>query len=235
MARDVRLRRPAVSFGSFDRVIALEVIEHLYDPRHFLRRAFEVAEAGRPTRPLDAVPRLPQERRARGLRHLDAHFTALWDGGHIKFFSRARSDGPGRGGLHRPRVSEARVACRSSGSRCSWLPRAAGRCVRPTVRFLLLNQFYPPDAAPTGVYLHDVARGLVAAGHEVRRAHVAAGLRRERAVRGAGDEGRRRRTAAGAAPFGHGGGSGGRRATCRTCRSRCRGGRGWGGAEQCSR
>jgi putative colanic acid biosynthesis glycosyltransferase WcaI len=36
------------------------------------------------------------------------------------------------------------------------------------VRFLLLNQFYPPDAAPTGVYLHDVARGLVAAGHEVR-------------------------------------------------------------------
>jgi colanic acid biosynthesis glycosyl transferase WcaI len=36
------------------------------------------------------------------------------------------------------------------------------------VRFLLLNQFYPPDAAPTGVYLHDVARGLVDAGHEVR-------------------------------------------------------------------
>lgn len=36
------------------------------------------------------------------------------------------------------------------------------------MRFLLLNQFYPPDAAPAGVYLHDVARGLVAAGHEVR-------------------------------------------------------------------
>lgn len=36
------------------------------------------------------------------------------------------------------------------------------------MRFLLLNQFYPPDAAPTGVYLHDVARGLVEAGHEVR-------------------------------------------------------------------
>lgn len=36
------------------------------------------------------------------------------------------------------------------------------------MRFLLLNQFYPPDAAPTGVYLHDVARGLVEAGHEAR-------------------------------------------------------------------
>jgi len=35
------------------------------------------------------------------------------------------------------------------------------------VRFLLINQFYPPDAAPTGVFLHDVARGLAAAGHEV--------------------------------------------------------------------
>lgn len=35
------------------------------------------------------------------------------------------------------------------------------------MRFLLINQFYPPDVAPTGQLLHDVARTLVARGHEV--------------------------------------------------------------------
>lgn len=35
------------------------------------------------------------------------------------------------------------------------------------MRFLLLNQYYPPDRAPTGRMLHDVARTLVARGHEV--------------------------------------------------------------------
>jgi len=35
------------------------------------------------------------------------------------------------------------------------------------VRFLLLNQFYPPDNAPTGWMLHDLAVALVGRGHEV--------------------------------------------------------------------
>ena len=35
------------------------------------------------------------------------------------------------------------------------------------MRILLLNQFYPPDLAPTGRYLHDLARALVADGHDV--------------------------------------------------------------------
>ena len=35
------------------------------------------------------------------------------------------------------------------------------------MRILLLNQFYPPDVAPTGQYLHDLARRLVERGHEV--------------------------------------------------------------------
>src|SRR5688572_19553456 len=35
------------------------------------------------------------------------------------------------------------------------------------MRIVLLNQFYPPDLAPTGRYLHDLARALVTAGHEV--------------------------------------------------------------------
>lgn len=36
------------------------------------------------------------------------------------------------------------------------------------MRFLLLNQYYPPDVAPTGQYLHDLACGLVQRGHAVR-------------------------------------------------------------------
>src|ERR1022692_1053899 len=36
------------------------------------------------------------------------------------------------------------------------------------MRFLLLNQFYPPDVAPTGKYLHDLAKTLKQRGHEVR-------------------------------------------------------------------
>lgn len=36
------------------------------------------------------------------------------------------------------------------------------------MRFLLLNQFYPPDPAPTGQYLHDLAQVLVGRGHEVQ-------------------------------------------------------------------
>jgi len=42
------------------------------------------------------------------------------------------------------------------------------------VRVLLLNQFYPPDVAPTGQFLSDLAVELVARGHEV---HVACSRR----------------------------------------------------------
>jgi glycosyltransferase involved in cell wall biosynthesis len=35
------------------------------------------------------------------------------------------------------------------------------------MRIVLLNQFYPPDLAPTGRYLHDLACALHARGHEV--------------------------------------------------------------------
>ena len=36
------------------------------------------------------------------------------------------------------------------------------------MKILLANQFYPPDMAPTGQHLHDLARCLVARGHSVR-------------------------------------------------------------------
>jgi glycosyltransferase involved in cell wall biosynthesis len=35
------------------------------------------------------------------------------------------------------------------------------------LRILLLNQFYPPDVAPTGQVLHDLARTLIDRGHQV--------------------------------------------------------------------
>ena len=35
------------------------------------------------------------------------------------------------------------------------------------VKLLLVNQYYPPDSAPTGHYLHQLARTLVARGHDV--------------------------------------------------------------------
>lgn len=49
------------------------------------------------------------------------------------------------------------------------------------MNFLLVNQYYPPDTAPTGQYLHQLARTLVARGHEVtvvcsRRAYNGTGV-----------------------------------------------------------
>lgn len=74
-------------FGTFDSVVALEVIEHLYDPRTFLRRAFEALRPGG-----TLVLSTPYHGYLKNLAlavsgKLDAHFTVLWDGGHIKFFS----------------------------------------------------------------------------------------------------------------------------------------------------
>ena len=74
-------------FGAFDRVVALEVIEHLFDPRTFLRRAFEALKPGG-----RLVLSTPFHGYLKNVvlalsGKLDAHFTVLWDGGHIKFFS----------------------------------------------------------------------------------------------------------------------------------------------------
>jgi glycosyltransferase involved in cell wall biosynthesis len=39
--------------------------------------------------------------------------------------------------------------------------------MQPAMRVLLINQYFPPDTAPTGVYLFDLARALAARGHDV--------------------------------------------------------------------
>lgn len=82
------LLKPFKRTDPFDAVVALEVIEHLYSPRDFLDRA---REALRPGGLL--VLSTPYHGYLKNVAlavsgRLDAHFTALWDGGHIKFWSR---------------------------------------------------------------------------------------------------------------------------------------------------
>lgn len=75
-------------FGrEFDLVVSLEVIEHLFDPRLFLNRVFRAVKPGG-----RFVLSTPYHGYLKNVAlavsdRLDPHFTALWDGGHIKFFS----------------------------------------------------------------------------------------------------------------------------------------------------
>ena len=71
----------------FDFVVSLEVIEHLFDPRLFLRRTFHALKPGGLL-----ILSTPYHSYLKNVvlalsGRLDAHFTVLWDGGHIKFFS----------------------------------------------------------------------------------------------------------------------------------------------------
>jgi 2-polyprenyl-3-methyl-5-hydroxy-6-metoxy-1,4-benzoquinol methylase len=75
--------------GQFDACMCVEVIEHLYDPRLFTRRIFEVLRPGG-----WLIVSTPYHGYVKNLAlavtgMMDRHYTALWDGGHIKFWSRA--------------------------------------------------------------------------------------------------------------------------------------------------
>jgi len=77
----------ASEFGTFDAVISLEVVEHLYDPRLYARNVFSLLKPGG-----FAIISTPYHGYVKNLvmalgGKLDNHFTALWDGGHIKFWS----------------------------------------------------------------------------------------------------------------------------------------------------
>jgi 2-polyprenyl-3-methyl-5-hydroxy-6-metoxy-1,4-benzoquinol methylase len=80
---------PELPLGVFDVVVSMEVIEHLYSPRVL------VALARRALRPGGSlILTAPYHGYVKNVLlalsgRLDTHFTALWDGGHIKFFSRA--------------------------------------------------------------------------------------------------------------------------------------------------
>jgi 2-polyprenyl-3-methyl-5-hydroxy-6-metoxy-1,4-benzoquinol methylase len=74
-------------FGTFPVVLSLEVIEHVYAPRAFARCVFDLLEPEGV-----ALISTPYHGYLKNLAlaltgRMDAHFTALWDHGHIKFWS----------------------------------------------------------------------------------------------------------------------------------------------------
>lgn len=79
---------PAVLGGPFDAVVSTEVIEHLYSPLNLATVANKVLPMGG-----HFILSTPYHGYLKNLLlaltgKLDAHFTANWEGGHIKFFSR---------------------------------------------------------------------------------------------------------------------------------------------------
>lgn len=77
----------AAKYGRFPLVVSLEVVEHVYDPRLYARTLFDLVEPGGA-----AIVSTPYHGYLKNLAlavsgKFDRHFTALWDGGHIKFFS----------------------------------------------------------------------------------------------------------------------------------------------------
>ena len=75
--------------GDWHAVVSTEVVEHLFAPRLFVRRVKALLAVGG-----TLVLSTPYHGYFKNLAMaltgtLDAHFTALWDGGHIKFWSYA--------------------------------------------------------------------------------------------------------------------------------------------------
>lgn len=77
-----------LDLNSFDLVVSTEVVEHCYAPRLWASAAFMALRPGGLL-----IASTPYHGYLKNLAlaasgKLDAHFTALWDGGHIKFWSR---------------------------------------------------------------------------------------------------------------------------------------------------
>lgn len=77
----------AKKFGKFKAVVSLEVVEHIFEPRKYVATVYELLEHGGA-----AVISTPYHSYVKNLAlavsgKMDAHFTALWDYGHIKFWS----------------------------------------------------------------------------------------------------------------------------------------------------
>lgn len=77
----------AEEYGTFDAVVSLEVVEHVYAPRAYAATLASLVRPGG-----FAVVSTPYHGYWKNLAlalagKMDAHFTALWDHGHIKFWS----------------------------------------------------------------------------------------------------------------------------------------------------
>lgn len=76
-----------VKYGTFPAVISIEVIEHVFDPHRFADTVFSLLEPGGV-----AIITTPYHGYLKNLAlalsgRMDRHFTALWPGGHVKFWS----------------------------------------------------------------------------------------------------------------------------------------------------
>ena len=76
-------------YGTFPVVMSLEVIEHCFEPRKYARTIYDLLEENG-----TAIISTPYHGYIKNLAiallgKSDAHWTALWDGGHIKFWSQA--------------------------------------------------------------------------------------------------------------------------------------------------
>lgn len=77
----------AEKYGCFDVLVSLEVVEHVYNPRKYAATAYSLLNEGG-----IAIISTPYHGYWKNLAlaasgSLDKHFTALWDHGHIKFWS----------------------------------------------------------------------------------------------------------------------------------------------------
>jgi len=77
----------AARFGQFAVAVSLEVVEHVYNPRRYAATLFALLQPGG-----TAIVSTPYHGYWKNLAlaisgRMDAHFTALWDHGHIKFWS----------------------------------------------------------------------------------------------------------------------------------------------------
>lgn len=77
----------AGKYGTFPVLVSLEVIEHLYDPRTYAKAVYDLLEPGG-----IAIISTPYHGYWKNLvlsltGKMDKHFHALWDHGHIKFWS----------------------------------------------------------------------------------------------------------------------------------------------------
>lgn len=75
-------------FGTFDTLLSLEVVEHVFSAKSFAQQVRGLLNPGG-----IALISTPYHGYAKNVAlaftgKLDSHFTALWEGGHIKFWSR---------------------------------------------------------------------------------------------------------------------------------------------------
>ena len=77
----------AAQYGTFPVVVSMEVVEHVYAPRKYAATVYSLLEKGGV-----AIVSTPYHGYLKNLAlaasgKMDAHITALWDHGHIKFWS----------------------------------------------------------------------------------------------------------------------------------------------------